>query len=531
MAVAVLWAGLACAQANAQQQEPAASPFTLPAVPALPGGDTFVVRRWLFDGNRVVSTAELEAIAAPYLDRPLRAVELEELRHQITRLYVDRGYVSSGAIVPEDAYRDGSLRITLVEGRVARLVTKGMDGLSDAYVAARLYGSDEPVNAKQMQERFQLLLADPLFERMQARLIPGSAPGSSIVDVDVTRARRVQVSAFANNQLAPAIGSTNAGLDFTWRNLTGWGDALDAVLYKSGGSHNVDFGWLIPLLARHTTLAVRVTHGRSSVVEEPLDTLDIDSVVRSREVTLAHPFVNQTNRRLTLGVSFTERRNRVSIGGEPFSFESGGTGEPSETVRVRAWRMFQDLSMRLGRHVLVLRSTFVAGRSNVVADAALPDQASASYRLWQGQAQAALAVGEQGAQWLIRGNLQRSADRLPALERLSVGGRHTVRGYRENQLVRDNGYSISAEYHHPLFADAASSRRRLTLVPFVDLGGGGNRGEPMRRLASAGLGLTWMLNEFEGDIFFAKRLERRAADTHGDLQDRGIHFSLRYRLY
>jgi len=505
-----------------------AGPFVLPpaAEPAPLGaaGGTLVVSRFVFEGNRVLPTAELEALAAPFLNRPLRMLELEELRQRLTRAYVERGYVSSGAVIPESALRDGSLRFSIIEGRVSSVRANGLQGLSDAYLAARLV-RDEAFNLEVLQERFHLLLADPLFERLNARLMPGPSLGTSIIDIDVQRARPWQLTLFANNHLAPAVGSSAAGIEATARNITGWGDTLNATLSRSRGSTNGDLGWTLPLGARATTLTLRVAQGESSVIEEPLTAVGIGSVLRSREATLAHPVIDDTRRRLTLGLSYGERRNNTSIDGEPFSFVAG---EPTGSTQVRAWRFFQDLTMRFERHVLALRSTFVSGRNNLSAEPVLATQPSPAYRLWVGQAQGSLALGDSGTQLLLRANVQRSEDRLVALEQLSVGGRYTVRGYRENQLVRDNGWSASAELHWPLWRDDAG-RTSLSVIPFVDVGSAHNRDEATSRLASAGLGLQWNIDRFEGEVFVARRIERRAADTHGDLQDHGIHLSLRYR--
>lgn len=533
--------GLSCVPCvgQAQASPPGPAPLALPPVPpgaGLPGAagsDTLVVRRWQFEGNRALSTAELEALAAPWLDRPLRGLDLEELRQVITRAYVDRGWVSSGAIIPANAFDDGRLRLQIVEGRVNQLRLTGMQLLSDEYVATRLIRPGEVLNVNQLQERFQILLADPLFERLNARLTPDATLGGSILDVDVTRGRSVQASAFANNHLAPAIGSVTGGLELTLRNLSGWGDAFNATLYKSGGSTNTDLAWLLPLGARSTTLALRAVHGKSSVIEEPLDELDIDSVVRSSEISLSHPVIDQTRRRLGLSLSYGERRNSVSVANDPYTFDSGRRADPSQSTRVRSWRFSQDLSLRIERHVLALRSTFAVGHTNVLAEtdplAALPNQANPRYRLWVGQAQVSLAVGDQGASWLLRGSVQRSPDRLVPLERFSAGGRHTVRGYRENQLVRDTGFALGVEFHQPLWREDLP-RRSLTLTPFVDAGSAHNRGEGSSRLASLGLGLQWTYGDLEADVQVAKRLERRAANTRGDLQDHGIHLSLRYRL-
>lgn len=491
------------------------------------GQDELTLTAVVFEGNRRLGTAELEAIAAAFLNRPLRLLDLEELRQRITRAYVERGLVSSGAIIPPGAYRDGRLHVRIVEGQVSRLNLTGMDGLSDAYVAARLLRPGDTLDVHRLQERFRLLLADPLFERLNARLIPDSGLGRSVIDIDVTRARPWQLSLFAHNHQAPAVGSAVAGLDGVVRNLSGWGDTLAGSLSHSRGGSSGDLGWTLPLGAGPTTLAARLARAATSVVEEPLAALDIDSQVSTRELTLAHPLVDSASLRLSLGVSHNQRHNRTRLDGQPFSFVAG---ETTGTTEVRAWRWFQDLVLRADRHVLALRSTFVSGRNNLPSPALLDVQPDRRYRLWIGQAQASLALGDGGTQLQLRGQLQHAHNHLVPLEQLSVGGRHTVRGYRENQLVRDNGHAFSLELHHPLSWGEAAWQR-VVLIPFVDSGRAHDRQAPASRLLSAGLGLQWRVADVEAELFVARRLQQRRLDTRGDLQDHGIHLALRWRPF
>lgn len=516
---------------------PTGSGFVLPPVHeggALTGGpaaDRFVLTRVRFEGHGAFTAAELEALAEPFLRRPIRLADVEELRQRITRAYIDRGHVSSGAVLPADAFaqfeRDGSLRLRVVEGVVSQVVQQGLHRLDPAYVASRLVREREILDVNVLQDRFRLLLADPLFDSLNARLRPGDEPGRSTVEVDVVRAPAARFSLFANNHLAPAVGSSVGGVEGTLRNLTGWGDTLTGTLASSGGSDSHDLSWTLPLAARRTTLGLHVARGSSSVIEEPLKALDVGSIVDTRELTVSHPFVDESRRRLSLGLTWSQRRNRTTIGGEPFSFVAG---EASGTTEVRAWRFFQDLVMRFDAHVLALRSTFVSGRNNLPDTPVLASQPSRDYRLWIGQAQASFDAGSDGGAWVLRGQVQRSGDALVPLEQMSLGGRHTVRGYRENQLVRDNAYALGAEYHWPVLR-SDTHRQRLTLVPFVDVGGAHDHAGEHRRLASAGLGLQWTFADFEAEVFAARRLLRRPADTSGDLQDRGIHLSLRYRAY
>lgn len=526
LAAALAWTGPAAAQpaAPAQAAEPAAAP---PPVPTLGVGRPVPVERIRFEGRSPLAEPELEALAAPFTGRMLRGLEIEELLQRVTRTLVDRGHVASGAVLPDAAYHQGTLTVRLVEGRVERVRLAGMERLVDDYVASRLVGRDEALDINRLQERFQLLLADPLISRLNARLVPGATPGTAVLDVDVARAKPWSIGLYANNHLAPAVGSTVAGIDGWVRNLTSWGDTLAATVTKSDGSLGGDASWSLPVFASRTVAALRIARTRSSVIEEPLSTLNIDSVVHTREGTLSHPLVDSARARLLLGVTHSTRHNRTAVDGEPFSFVAG---EPTGTTRVESWRLFQELTLRLDRHVVAMRASTVDGRNNVLAET-LPGVAAPSrYRLWQVQLQAAIALGDEDQQLVLRGQIQRATRHLVPLEQMAIGGRHTVRGYRENQLVRDNAFAAGAELHWPLWRDA-EGRGHVRLVPFVEGGAAWNLGESRGRLASAGIGLVWSVADLEGEIFYARRLKDRPTDTHGDLQDRGIHIALRFRPF
>lgn len=510
----------------AAAQPPGAAPLPPVTLPGPAEPERFTLERIRFEGQRNVPLAELEALARPFLNRPLRALDLEELRQQITRALVARGLVNSGALLPPQALQGGTLRVQIVEGRIAALRLQGLEGLSPEYLRHRLLRPDETLDLPVLQDRFAALLADPLIDRLNARLLPGPELGLSTLEVDVTRAPRWQASLFANNQGAPSVGSSVVGTELRLLDLTGWGDQLTAVLSRSGGTEQHDLAWTLPLAARNTTLQLRSARNRSSVVEEPLASVGIASRVDTQELTLAHPVLDGPRQRIVLGLGWARRDSRTTLDGEPFSFTAG---ETDGHTRVRAWRLVQEGTWRHDRQVLALRSTFSFGRHGGVADGSVPGQPRPSYRLWLGQAQASLPLGD-SATVLLRGTAQHTGHTLVPLEQLGLGGRHTVRGYRENTLVRDRGWALSAELQWPLWL-GEGPRRRLQAVSFVDAAQGRNVGGPEQRLASAGLGLRAQFDDWEAELFAARRLERRPVDTHGDLQDHGIHLSVRWRVF
>jgi hemolysin activation/secretion protein len=134
---------------------------------------------------------------------------------------------------------------------------------------------------------------------------------------------------------------------------------------------------------------------------------------------------------------------------------------------------------------------------------------------------------------IFRANVQLTNDPLFVMEKYSVGGAISVRGYRENTLVRDNGYDISLEYRHPLMKDA-SGRSILALAPFFDAGGASNTAQPdgpnPDLISSAGIGVRWdPTPKVNAQIYWGYAFQDVIVDG-SSIQDDGIHFLLSANL-
>lgn len=484
-------------------------------------------------GNTVVSSETLQTVAAPYLNRPASGNDLEDLRQKLIRAYTDRGYVSSG-VVWQGGIANGVLTGNVIEGRLSAIRLNGMQGLDERYLTRRLSTTtDGPFNLDVLRERFQVALGDPLIARMNARVSPGEQAGEAILDVDVVLAPTRQFTLFANNYRPPSIGANAVGIGASFRNLTGFGDVLEASLQhapQSGAKGRASLSWNTPVGFAGTRFTLALDHGDSSVVEQPSAALDISGQLGSVDVGLSQMLAESLTQKFSLGINHVKRDSRTLLMGSPFSFTPN---EPEGVTREALWRVWQDFSYRTPTQVVALRSTFTLGRNNLVDVPGLPPQGSPaqSFKSWMGQAQWARQMLDNGAQLVVRGTLQRTPDRLLPLDGLAVGGVNTVRGFRENQLVRDNGAYLNVEFDYPVLQNAASGTQ-LNLVPFVDYGWARNTGGPTATLASAGLAARVQWHKFNMDLVVAKRLKQADAPASGssNLQDKGVHVQVAYRF-
>ena len=144
---------------------------------------------------------------------------------------------------------------------------------------------------------------------------------------------------------------------------------------------------------------------------------------------------------------------------------------------------------------------------------------------------------------LLRFDIQLSTEPLLALEQIAFGGRFSVRGYRENRMVRDNGALISLETRIPVIRNRRWAEY-IQLVPFLDAGWGwqtrGDTPSP-KNLTSIGLGLRWaarwtpswmfsipLQSEFE--VFWGYQLKDDGSSGN-NLQDHGVHLQLAVNLF
>ncbi len=494
--------------------------FTLPKIPdtstVAPQRENIYIAQYQFQGNMVFDESQLQTLTTPYRDRTVRIDELEDLRQQITHFYIDHGYINSGARILPNALKEGVLTFDIVEGKLDDVQIHGQERLNEDYIKNRLL-NDEPLNINDVKEKFQLLLTDPLIASMQGSLLPSAQSNRSILSIDVIRARPYQVTFFGNNYRPPSVGGEGGGVSSWVSNLTGLGDTLNFTFQASEGTRLYSGGWSMPISDKGTLAYFNFTEGDSWVMESPADNTDITSKVHNIEGGISHPLIENLQRKLTIGSSFAVRQNDTRLLGNSFSFNEGvNSGHTQATVV----RFYQEHIERRENQVLALRSTFSVGLN------ALGSTPSSEFFAWLGQGQYAHQVLDNGSQIVLRGHVQVSNSSLLPIEQIAVGGVNTVRGYRENELVRDEGFSNSVEFHYPLFGEP-NAKQVLSLVPFVDYGGAWNRNQSARYLLSTGLGLNWKFDQFNAEFYWAHKLNAPEINQHHDLQDEGIHFQLK----
>src|SRR4051812_9861771 len=73
------------------------------------------VRNFRFEGNTAFSNEELAKVTQSFSNREITSGELEEARRAVTLHYINHGYVSSGAILPDQTPTNGIVTMRVIE--------------------------------------------------------------------------------------------------------------------------------------------------------------------------------------------------------------------------------------------------------------------------------------------------------------------------------------------------------------------------------------------------------------------------------
>ncbi|BDA76480.1 surface antigen (D15) (plasmid) [Calothrix sp. PCC 7716] len=503
------------------------SPPTPPTQPN-PSNIKFEVKKIELIGNTVLRREINEIVSKYENQKKLSFEQLIQLRTEITQLYINNGYETSGAFILNNQPLDsGIVQIQVVEGELENIEISGLNRLEKSYVRSRLQlATRRPLNRRRLEEALQLLQLDPLLQQVNAELTAGGAPGRNILRVQLKEAPAFHAGISVANNQSPSIGSVQGSVFVRHNNFTGFGDNLSAEYGLTDGLNIYSIAYSLPVNAQNGTFNVRYSNNNSKIIEEPFNDLGIRSDSETLSFSFRQPLIRKPTTEFAVGLGLDVRRSQTYILDDiPFSFSSGPENGRS---KVSVIRFSQDWVKRDAKKVLAARSQFSIGID--AFDATVNNSGTDGlFFAWLGQFQWVQQISPRTI-FLTSINAQLTPDSLLSLERFSIGGVDTVRGYRQNQIVSDNGILATAELRIPL----TENPRKLQLNPFVEMGTGwnnsGDNPDP-GFIIGVGLGVQWQpIRGLDLRVDYGIPLVS-VKDKGNSLQENGLYFSLRYQPF
>ncbi len=526
--------------------QPIPAPQPLPAEPSTiaptptetptptPSSIAIPVRKIEVTGNTILKPAEIQKITQLIEGKPATLDELRTVADSITQLYLNRGYITSRAVLVDQAIANGVVQIRVIEGSIEKIEIQGLQRLRESYVRDRIrLGTSTPLNKDRLEDQLRLLKADPMFDSVEASLKAGSGIGQSILTLRVREAKQFSGFVGADNLSPPSVGSERLGGVLSYRDLTGFGDEVSASYYRSaqGGSNSFDFNYRLPVNAMDGAIALRISPSRSKIIDPQFSAFGIRSATDLYELSYRQPLIRTPREELALSIAFALQNGQTFLfQSTPFPFGIGA--DIDGNTRTRVLKFGQDYVRRDPQGAWVARSQFSFGLNvlNATTNASpIPD---GRFFSWLGQLQRVQRLGSDHL-LIFQTDLQLTPDSLLPSQQFVIGGGQSLRGYRQNARSGDNGFRLSIEDRITLQRNQTGAPI-LQFAPFIDAGTVWNQssnpnGLPGQQFLAAG-GIGVILEPTPGlllRIDYALPFSR-LSDRGNNAQDQGFYFNVGY---
>lgn len=489
----------------------------------------FQIDRIHLTGADLTGVRARERLVGPFESQCLGQSRLNELLKVITQFYLDRGYVTSRAYLPQQDLSDGELEVLVVEGRLEGL--EGSEtGPRTLEIRMAFPGEvGERLNLRELEQMVDQLNRLPS-RRAQIELAPGSEVGGSRVRVlgEADKPWRLRLS--RHNEGERSTGEQQWGLGFDWDSPLGLGDQLilragrDAVSDSYRHSHNQSLNYLIPWGWWAFSYGYSQSYYRTLNQTVGFDfKVDGDSRIHSlrAERVLHRDGFGKTG--VSVGLSHLRTRNFIE----------------DTLIEVSSQRLSEfSLGFSHGRRIgsAFINADLVWQHGTGAFDAQLdgdpkfgePVARYNKYGLTLSYLRPFTLGGEQFSYDSLA-TWQQSEDVLFGPQRISLGGLHSVRGFKDQSLSGDTGgywrnnlrwrRSIAFEPLRPVLQEVG-------VAVGYDIGrirSGPYNPERRGRLSGSAIELSARGQHLSASLTFARSLSRPGVIEHAE---RPVHFRL-----
>ena len=371
--------------------------------------------------------------------RCLYLSDIQALQRELNKKLIDRGYITSRVLLPEQKIADAELELLIAAGRVETVEADG--------VSVRLVELALPSRREQLLNLRDLEQAVENLSRLSGMnfafdLKPGNAYGTSKLLARADWPKRYRVSWLVNENYYNSTAHGSSQLSFEWASLFGLPDRITLGINSDldqeisdqarGGFFNYDVNlgyWL---------LAANFNRQRYENQIAGVQTIDVTGSTDFSQLELKRILYRSRITRLSLAAlgSYADVRNLLD----------------ETTIRVSSYRLQShglrvDVSQLFGRTQLAASLTYENTNADGPAINVLPglSVADSRHERWQLYASSQRSFSPLNSTVKFKINAQNSDNVLFAFERFSLASPSMVRGYDNISISGNSGVAGSLE--------------------------------------------------------------------------------------
>lgn len=407
-----------------------------------------------------LDAADFKAEVAPYVGRPLRLSDLDEIRALARARYIRQGKPFLDVSAPPQNVTSGVVQIVVTQYRLGAVSVSGAKHFSEDVIRRPLIlKPGDRLSLPRIEEELDRLNENP-FVSVNAVFQPGKATGETDLVLQAADRTPVRVYAGVENRGFRQLGLWQYQAGVNWGNAFGAGHILSYQLTRSfegrftAHSASGVFG-LVP----KTKLLV---FGSYSTVR-PMIAEGFDNVGHSGQASVrlsrALPRLGNALGSVQLGYDYKFTDNNL---------EFAGIEIIDSKIEIHQFpiNVVLNVSDRLGQTTvsndLVFSPGNLSDKNSDDAFEALVPGAKAKY-VYDRLAVTRITRLPRDMSWVVRGAVQVASGNLPNSEQMGGGGSGSARGYYPDTAVGSTGVILNTEVRLAPFSPAALIARKTSI--------------------------------------------------------------------
>ncbi|MBP5215342.1 MAG: ShlB/FhaC/HecB family hemolysin secretion/activation protein [Alphaproteobacteria bacterium] len=390
------------------------------------------VEKFEVEPSEILTPDEIDTITIDYEKTNVTVAKLNEMIDRINEFYLDKGFVTARAYLPEQTIENGVIKICLLEGKVGNVTIEGNRWTKSSHIKNRLdMNEGEIFNVQKLEENMLIYNRYNDGIMLKGDLNPGEKDGTTDVTIKAEEKAPYHVTAVADNAGRETIGKGRAGLIAAHDSLFGYRDKLTAGVYANRYSITPFIDYNIPVNRYDGRIGVSFSHNEAEIGHGAYKDFNIESRSQNYSVYYTQPIIRELHRELNSTTSFTYKRAITSFDG---------------------YDLYEDKipELKTGLNFRYDTDSGVWYLGQSVSYAAPWFQNRIDYWKFEGNI---MRLHDFGHRFLgyFRGNYQYvPQDIIPVADQMSAGGFGTVRGYSQGLLTAKSGYQLGAEIYFPI---------------------------------------------------------------------------------
>ncbi len=408
-----------------------------------------VVRSFDVSGSRSIPFEQITAILEPLAGKTLSIAQLINEVNKITALYQQQGYPLSFAILQQQDFAQGHIKVTVVEGHVGSVRIEGDPGRSQARIEriAQAMVDEKPLTQRTLERTMNLLRTVPGLKIDPKLDMPVRTDGASELVINA------QHKSFSANASVAEMGSSKQALvQLSANSLTPLGEELKLTAAIPTSSEDVKYvsgNLTIPLTGNGLNLEIDGYHYRSKPRDEVLESQGWNRKVINERIgaAISYPFILNNQRSLKGTAGFYASRSL-----DDYTHRTLDNVWIENTTDVRALKAelrYTDASQRQSREVNLgvykgLDAMGARKSLNTYLQRDAESDLDLDFTRWTASFKQNLALpGQFGMSFSASG--QYSSNVLPNSEQVSFGAWRHGYGYPQGELAGDKGVGATLE--------------------------------------------------------------------------------------